>query len=409
MMAADWLQGPYVYALYEERGFDRAQIGQLFLAGFGSSLALGTVAGSLADRLGRRAMSLAYAAIYALSCLTKHSSDFRVLMAGRLLAGVATSLLFSVFESWVVAQHRERGFKAPLGELFSVAAFFGNGVAAIAAGVAAHLLVESLGLGRTAPFDLAVVLLALGFALVACTWDENYGTRPGKAGGGESAAGQFRRAVASIRADERVWRTGLSGALFEGAMYCFVFQWTPALESPGGGAGAARVPHGIVFACFMGASMVGSLAAERLMRGGHATRYVRGVFAASSALLALPVVASKVLPRSLSAPGTGLLVGEGGISAVGQLALGAFVLYEATVGIYWPSVMSLRSQYVDESVRATVISLFRAPVNLLVCLVLLRSGRLSGDAVFALCSAMVALSAVLAVTRDDGRARALGC
>ena len=408
MMAADWLQGPYVYALYEERGFDRAQIGQLFLAGFGSSLALGTVVGSLADRLGRRVMSLAYAVIYALACLTKHSSDYWVLMAGRLLGGMSTSLLFSVFESWVGAQHRRLKLKAPLGGLFSEAAFFGNGVAAIASGVTAHVLVESLGLGKTAPFDLALVLLALGFALVACTWDENYGAPPGKAGGEESAAGQFRRAVASIRADERVWRTGLSGALFEGAMYCFVFQWTPALASPGG-APRADVPHGVVFACFMGACMVGSLAAERLMRRGPAARYVRGLFAASSALLALPAVANRVLPPALSAPGTGILVGEGGISASGQLALAGFVLYEATVGVYWPTVMSLRALYVDESVRATVISLFRAPVNLLVCLVLLRSGRLSGDAVFALCSAMVALSAVLAVTRDDGRARALGC
>jgi len=31
--AADWLQGPYVYALYEQYGFSKAQIGFLFVAG----------------------------------------------------------------------------------------------------------------------------------------------------------------------------------------------------------------------------------------------------------------------------------------------------------------------------------------------------------------------------------------
>lgn len=33
MMAGDWLQGPYVYALYDHYGFSRGQIGKLFIAG----------------------------------------------------------------------------------------------------------------------------------------------------------------------------------------------------------------------------------------------------------------------------------------------------------------------------------------------------------------------------------------
>ena len=48
-MAADWLQGPYVYALYESYGFSRGEIGALFIYGFGSSLVVGTFVGSLAD------------------------------------------------------------------------------------------------------------------------------------------------------------------------------------------------------------------------------------------------------------------------------------------------------------------------------------------------------------------------
>lgn len=48
--AGDWLQGPYVYALYQHYGFDRGDIGRLFIAGFGSSMIIGTVIGSLADK-----------------------------------------------------------------------------------------------------------------------------------------------------------------------------------------------------------------------------------------------------------------------------------------------------------------------------------------------------------------------
>jgi hypothetical protein len=46
----DWLQGPYVYALYEHYGYSPAQIGQLFIAGFGSSMLFGTFVGALADK-----------------------------------------------------------------------------------------------------------------------------------------------------------------------------------------------------------------------------------------------------------------------------------------------------------------------------------------------------------------------
>ena len=36
--------------------------------------------------------------------------DMRVLLLGRLLGGISTSLLFTSFESWMVAEHRARGY-----------------------------------------------------------------------------------------------------------------------------------------------------------------------------------------------------------------------------------------------------------------------------------------------------------
>jgi hypothetical protein len=37
--------------------------------------------------------------------VTKHFNNFTVLLVGRLFCGVATSLLNSAFESWLVAEH----------------------------------------------------------------------------------------------------------------------------------------------------------------------------------------------------------------------------------------------------------------------------------------------------------------
>lgn len=72
---SDWLQGPYVYALYAEYGYSKYDIAVLFVAGFGSSMIFGSFIGGMADRGGRRAFVILFAIIYAASCLTKRKYD----------------------------------------------------------------------------------------------------------------------------------------------------------------------------------------------------------------------------------------------------------------------------------------------------------------------------------------------
>lgn len=110
MYAADWLQGPYVYRLYAYYGFTREDNALLFIAGFAASCVMGPIAGSLADKYGRRNACLMYAITYIGSCITKHFPSFAILMFGRLLGGFATSLLWSAFEAWMVAEHNARGY-----------------------------------------------------------------------------------------------------------------------------------------------------------------------------------------------------------------------------------------------------------------------------------------------------------
>ena len=110
MLGGDWLQGPYVYALYSSYGFAQHDIAVLFVAGFASSMVFGTFIGSLADRFGRKRVCQVYVAVYVLSCITKHVNSYNVLMIGRLLGGVATSLLYSVFDAWMINEHNARSF-----------------------------------------------------------------------------------------------------------------------------------------------------------------------------------------------------------------------------------------------------------------------------------------------------------
>ena len=59
-----------------------------------------------------------------------------------------------------------------------------------------------------------------------------------------------------------------------------------------------------------------------------------------------------------------------GITFEGKIQLLAFCVFEACVGIFWPSMMKMRSQYVPEESRSTIINFFRIPLNMFVCIML---------------------------------------
>ncbi|MBA0685324.1 hypothetical protein Goari_012989 [Gossypium aridum] len=366
MMAGDWLQGPYVYYLYSTYGFGKGEIGQLFIAGFGSSMLFGTIVGSLADKQGRRRACVTYCITYILSCITKHSPQYKILMVGRVLGGIATSLLFSAFESWLVAEHNKRGFEQQwLSLTFSKAIFLGNGLVAILAGLFGNVLVDSLSLGPVAPFDAAAIFLAIGMAIILSSWTENFGD-PSE---NKDLLTQFRGAAVAIASDEKIALLGAIQSLFEGSMYTFVFLWTPAL-SPND----EEIPHGFIFATFMLASMLGSSLASRLMARSspRVESYMQIVFVISSASLTLPIITN-----------------------VRCLQLLGFCTFEACVGIFWPSIMKMRSQYIPEEARSTIMNFFRIPLNIFVCIVLYNVDAFPITVMFGMCSIFLLVASIL--------------
>ena len=225
-MAGDWLQGPYVYgipvdgalgggahtcslrpspapptpththaarncasaALYSSYGYEKHDIATLFVVGFGASMVFGTFIGSLADKMGRKKMASVYCIVYLASCVTKHFSSYYVLLLGRVLGGIATSLVYSVFDSWMVSEHSARGFDpAWMSDTFSKA-MVGNSIVAIVSGLVANYVAGMAELsdasggsgfymgGFTAPFDVAALFLTLCFLHIQASWSENYGS-----------------------------------------------------------------------------------------------------------------------------------------------------------------------------------------------------------------------------------------
>lgn len=185
--------------------------------------------------------------------------------------------------------------------------------------------------------------------------------------------------------DEKIALLGAIQSLFEGSMYTFVFLWTPAL-SPN----EEDIPHGFIFATFMLSSMFGSSLASRLMarQAPRVESYMQIVFAVSAASLLLPIVTSVCygflcifflmtgfalfsnfanFKQFLVAP---TKEKGGSISFAGCIQLLGFCAFEACVGLFWPSIMKMRSQYIPEEARSTIMNFFRIPLNIFVCIVL---------------------------------------
>jgi hypothetical protein len=60
--------------------------------------------------LGRKLSCLLYTIFYGLACVSKHFNSFYILFFGRVMSGIATSLLHSSFESWMIHEHRKEGY-----------------------------------------------------------------------------------------------------------------------------------------------------------------------------------------------------------------------------------------------------------------------------------------------------------
>mmetsp|Transcript_2194 Transcript_2194/g.3103 ORF Transcript_2194/g.3103 Transcript_2194/m.3103 type:complete len:505 (-) Transcript_2194:209-1723(-) len=388
MVAGDWLQGPYVYVLYESYGWDREIIGVLFVTGFGSSMIIGTFVGSLADQYGRKRFSLVYVALYIISCLTKHNRNFWMLSIGRLTGGAATSLLMSVFETWLVCEyhHIEEtsiGVKTnskvgSLQQTLSLASLL-NFVVAVLSGILAEGVVNIFPYnkdpqsssstwfygGYTAPFDLAVMCLGVGGLMISVLWSENYGN------GSQTSSGFFA-VLKQVSSSKLILCLGLTQACCEGAMYSFIFLWTPALRQKKVD-GQEPLPLGKIFSTFMVCSMLGSQVFSICVKNGISEERI--MF-----MTLLIATFSLVLGPIDDVVGTSLMY------------LG-FLMFEVCIGLYYPAMGTLKSKYVPDQNRSTIYNIFRIPLNAIVLIVLL--GNFSIQLSWLLCTLLLFISLIL--------------
>lgn len=354
-----------MYTLYkDEKALPESTVAALFTAGFVTAGISASFVGTMADRYGRRTGCLTFCVTYAASCITTLSDSVEVLFVGRALAGLSTTLLFAVFETWMIAEYHKRGLSdcLSLGSMFSLSVTL-NGFVAIVAGVTGEAIVAWTET-KTSPFMASAVCLAAAFVAIHNTWPENFGERA-------EEKTSDAKSLRCILSDRRILALGLTTTIFEGSMYLFVYFWAPALISSRAiVSNTSPPPFGLIFSCFMCALMIGSLVFSSLKPDS-------------------PREAAKLMLTILAMASYGMLVPV--LSSSETVAFWSFALFEACVGLYFPAMSKLKSDLIDDSVRAKVYGLMRLPLNVFVVLALglTREGDSYRSGVFIMSGAML--------------------
>jgi hypothetical protein len=310
----------------------------------------------------------------------------------------------------LVGEAGREGVETSLGETFGLA-YAGDAIVAILAGQMAGAAAGARG--PTGPFELSVGFLVLGGLLASFMWKENVAGGGGSDGGESEAQPTIRDAVKVVKSDPKIMLVGAMQSLFEAAMYIFVLNWPPAVSKAvssyfakfaSDSSAAIGTPYGTVFSCFMACCLLGSTlfgqltSSTRVDKDGKSKAVSTENFAVGmlglaalamgsatlsigtsaprilSTLTSLPVLSTILspitalcgsLPGALSSPGAVLSI----------LMLSLFV-FESCVGMYFPTIGTLRSKYFPDSHRSVVMNLFGIPLNAMVVTVFLSIEKL---------------------------------
>jgi Na+-driven multidrug efflux pump len=228
---------------------------------------------------------------------------------------------------------------------------------------------------------LSTGFLAAGGLLAALLWKENLASKSSSDDSGSKPS--IKDAIKVVRDDPKIMMVGGVQSLFEAAMYIFVLQWPPAIAAAvaktfGEGAGT---PYGTVFSCFMACCLFGStLFGQFAKMKGPTTEGV------TAGMLAIATIAMSTATYTVSSGASGL-----------PALVAAFFAFEACVGMYFPSIGTLRSKYIPDSHRSVIMNLFGIPLNVLVVSVFMFVKYLGINGALGISSSALALATLCMV------------
>lgn len=388
---AFWMAGPYFYAAFASKMIDGKQmtlgtISQISLTGYAVIALLGPLTSKISQSYGKRIATMLGMLFYGLGSFSVTANSLLLLFMGRACAGLGQSILSNAPESWFVSEAKQKD-RDPKGlylsETFGVA-YSMDSVVAIIAGQMAQWSASSGG--PTAPFSYSPLFLIVGFMVVVGFWSEGPATIDTSKGTQHAHNYSIQDAIRIIFADPKIFCLGIVQSCFEAAMYIFVLSWAPLMEKTiyDNFGDTVPTPYGQIFSCFMAACMLGSTLFTIAVKIFRLERVVVCLLAMASLSLFLSL-------WSVSHTSTSL--------AVFRLFL-SYVGFETCVGMYFPSIGTLRATILPDSHRSAIMTLFAVPLNVMVVTVFLLLDKLGHRGGVAVAAVILAAATLAMISLD---------
>lgn len=257
----------------------------LYALGFITGAVTTPITGPLIDRFGRKRSAMLYCALEMGINLLEQYPFLSGLLVSRMVGGITTNLLSSVFETWLDTEFRNR-LRAPRCDVDTTASIADDettstfetsnisskayddedditknqyelimrdsvivsNLASIASGYLAHILAERYG--SIGPFQGAVSCTGIALIVISLLWTENYGVSSSSTDNEEeeeeemsgddtdsyketetkSVMDYMKEAIKIFHSDPKILCLGVIQGLSAGSLQIFIFLWSPTLQ-----------------------------------------------------------------------------------------------------------------------------------------------------------------------------------
>jgi MFS transporter, MFS domain-containing protein family, molybdate-anion transporter len=342
------------------------------------------ITGPLVDKIGRKKAAILYCLLEIFINRLEQYPYLFGLIVSRMIGGITTNLLSTVFETWLDTEYRRRGFAKEKYEIIMRDSVIVSNLAAIFSGYLAHSLAEDYG--AVGPFQGAVTCTFIALVVVCFVWTENYGSSDED--DTKDMIGYFKEAVVAFKQDSRMRCVGLLQGLTAGCVQTFVFLWAPtlrqlALSAPSDTWGLdkeGKPAYGLIFGAFMGAGVLGGLIAPTVRKFvtsmltpvDESAAPTKTIEIESEGEVVIRPMAVEFLAATCYFLSAGLLavpyfVSTGSTTAF-TTSLQSLLVFELLIGIFLPCEGVIRSLYFPSDARASIMTLPRIIVNAAVAL-----------------------------------------
>ena len=343
--AAMWAKAPYLYTLFATvHKFSMGEISNLYLIDGVAAFIFGPITGQLADIYGRRTFCHIYNLSIIVNLLLRMAGTRPLAYLSQIITGLGAGLINTTFEAWVVSEaikdfkehtlERDRFLK----KLFKTANIIDAAMSIIISAICA--IIYSI-YGIYAPFWISIFLSALAIVTSAILWGEN---KP-MANSSVSFLKQFWNACEEFKKVE-VLCIGLIEGIVMAVLNIFLFSWTPILKTSTKGG----INVGFIFTCMVLTMIIGTKSYEIIVLHLGCDYYLSITLNCLMEFLMFMIVYFK---ESFF------------------VRLITIAMINGIQGFYNPLNSIIKSKILEEKYRATLMNIFRIPLNFYVIIILL--------------------------------------